>query len=165
MSLKMTRRSAIAGVAISSVWASTGVAQSAFVLTIARKVSGDDCTSGYLAVNGKIVAYTLELPWQGNAPMISSIPDGRYGATLRYDHADRWRLELTGVPGRSNVQIHIGNTPADIRGCILVGTGVGEDLCSVTGSRKAYADLREAFYGSPDPVMTPNKDITVIVES
>jgi hypothetical protein len=161
----MTRRGAVLGVALSATWTSAGVAQPAFVLTVARKFSSDSCTSGYLAVNGKIIAYTLELPWQGNAPMISSIPEGRYGATLRYDHSDRWRLELTGVPGRSNVQIHIGNTTADVRGCILVGTGVGEDLCSVTGSRAAYADLKEAFYGSPDPVMTPNKDITVVVES
>ncbi|MGR9179741.1 DUF5675 family protein (plasmid) [Rhizobium leguminosarum] len=136
-----------------------------FKLTIARKYSGSNCTSGYLAVNDKIIAYTLEKPWQGNAPLISSIPDGTYGAILRYDHADKWRIELTGVPGRTHVQIHTGNTPDDSEGCILVGLKLGDDMCSVLDSRAAYTALRTAFYGTPDPVATPDKNITVSVIS
>jgi hypothetical protein len=76
-----------------------------------------------------------------------------------------WRIELTGVPGRTNVQIHTGNTPDDSEGCILVGMKLGDDLCSVIDSRKAYDALRAAFYGSANPVSTPNKQITVVVES
>lgn len=136
-----------------------------FKLTIARKHRDANCTSGYLAVNGKIIAYTLERPWLGNAPLISSIPEGSYGATLRYDHPDKWRIELTGVPKRTNVQIHTGNTPDNTEGCILVGLKLGPDLCSVLDSKKAYEALRTAFYGSPNPSSTPNKRITVIVES
>ena len=116
-------------------------------------------------MNGSVIAYALELPWQGNAPLISSIPDGTYSSVLRYDHADKWRIELTGVPGRTGVQIHTGNVPDDSEGCILVGSKLGDDLCSVIDSKKAYDALRTAFYGSPNPVSTPNKSITVVVES
>lgn len=137
----------------------------AFGLTIARKYKSAECTSGYLAVNGNIIAYTLELPWQGNAPLISAIPDGTYGGTLRYDHSDKWRIELTGVPNRTSVQIHTGNTPDNSEGCILVGLRLGADLCSVIDSKKAFDALRTAFYGSNNPVSTPDKIITVIVES
>ena len=72
-----------------------------FTLTIARKYSDANCTSGYLAVNGTIQAYTLERPWAGNAPLLSSIPVGTYNGILRYDHSDQWRIELQGVPGRT----------------------------------------------------------------
>jgi hypothetical protein len=46
-----------------------------------------------------------------------------------------------------------------------VGLSLGPDLCSVLESKKAYDALRTAFYGSPHPVATPNKLITVVVES
>ena len=48
-----------------------------FKLTIARKYKSDTCTSGYIAVNGAVIACALEFTWQGNAPLISSIPVGR----------------------------------------------------------------------------------------
>jgi hypothetical protein len=136
-----------------------------FVLTIARKHKTGSCTSGYLAVNGTIIAYTLELPYLNNKPLLSSIPDGRYAAILRYDHLDGWRIELSNVPRRTNIQIHTGNKTADSVGCILVGTALGADLCSISGSKAAYASLRSSFYGSDNPVSTPDKSITVVVES
>ena len=160
----VTRRNILIGL-LTFAFNRQSVATEDFVLTIARKYKGDNCTSGYLAVNGNIIAYTLELPWQDNAPLISSIPDGSYGGILRYDHPDGWRIQLTGVPGRDNVQIHTGNTPDNSEGCILVGLKLGDDLCSVIDSKKAYDALRTAFYGSPNPVMTPDKSITVVVES
>jgi len=137
-----------------------------FNLTIYRQYSSDQCTSGYLAVNGTIQAYTLERPWAGNAPLISSIPPGTYGGILRYDHTDQWRIELTGVPGRTNVQIHTGNTPDDTEGCIIVGKQLGDDLCSIKPgtSQPAYQDLKNAFYGTPNPVSTPDKNISVTVD-
>jgi hypothetical protein len=164
--ITLTRRAITVGALLLIMASTHSIAeQSAFRLTIARKHKDAKCTSGYLAVNGKVVAYTLELPWKGNAPLISSIPDGSYSGTLRYDHPDKWRIELSGVPNRGNVQIHTGNTPDDSEGCILVGLTLGPDLCSVLDSKKAYDALRTAFYGSPNPIATPNKVITVTVES
>lgn len=162
---QITRRSVIVSALFVASRTPAFSEPSQFKVTIARKHKSGTCTSGYLAVNGNIIAYALERPWQGNAPLISSIPDGTYGGILRYDHPDKWRIELTGVPGRSNVQIHAGNTPDDTEGCILVGLRLSADLCSVVDSKKAYEALRTAFYGTPNPVSTPNKTITVVVES
>jgi Family of unknown function (DUF5675) len=137
-----------------------------FTLTIHREYSDTNCTSGYLAVNGTIQAYTLERPWAGNKPAISAIPSGSYSGTLRYDHTDQWRIELTGVENRDHIEIHTGNTPDDTEGCILVGKELGADLCSIKPgtSKPAYRDLKNAFYGTPNPVVTPDKTITVNVE-
>ena len=83
----------MAAIALVAPGARRGIAQpSEFKLTIARKYKSATCTSGYLAVNGKIIAYALERPWKGNVPLISSIPDGTYGGILRYDHVDTWRI-------------------------------------------------------------------------
>ena len=132
-----------------------------FNVTILRQYSPGICTSGYLDINGSIICYTLERPWIDNINNISSIPAGSYAATLRYDHADHWRMELVGVPDRSSVQIHIGNQPDQTQGCILVGRGLGAELCSLTDSAGAYADLKAAFYGSDTPNSTPDVTITV----
>lgn len=133
-----------------------------FRLTVFRQYPGQRCTSGYLAINGTIICYTLERPWVDNLRNISSIPSGIYQATLRYDHTDHWRIELSGVPGgRTYVQIHIGNEPDETLGCILVGRRLDADLCSLRESRQAYDDIKNAFYGSANPVATPDKNISV----
>lgn len=167
MNNSMTKRAALIGVFTYLVigLGSKNVFAADFTLTVARKHKNTSCTSGYLAVNDKIIAYALERPWKGNAPLISSIPDGNYGGVLRYDHSDQWRIELTGVPGRSSVQIHTGNTTDDTEGCILIGLQLGDDLCIVQDSKKAYAELKKAFYGTATPISTPDKKITVKIES
>src|SRR5437764_14610078 len=104
----ITRRCAVGSLILFASGSTIGAQPVDCRLTIARKYKSSRCTSGYLAVNGTVIAYALELPWQGNAPLISAIPDGKYGGILRYDHADKWRIELVGVPGRTNVQIHTG---------------------------------------------------------
>jgi len=163
--MHLTKRSVLGGALLLSTGVNVRAQASMFKVTIARKYKSKTCTSGYLGVNGQIVAYTLELPWLGNEPLISAIPDGVYAGIVRYDHADAWRIELKNVPGRGNIQIHTGNTPDNTEGCILIGARLGTDLCSVTGSKKAYEALRTAFYGSPNPISTPDKAITVTVES
>jgi hypothetical protein len=118
-----------------------------FTLTIYRQYADDHCTSGYLAVDGTIQAYALERPWKGNEPSLSAIPAGTYTGILRYDHSDQWRIQLVGVPKRSNIQIHTGNVPDDTEGCILIGKQMNPDLCSIKGgtSAPAYADLKKPF--------------------
>jgi hypothetical protein len=152
-----------AGVSIALFsYLSTERAQAAdFNLTVYRQYPGNKCTSGYLAVDDVIKAYTLERPWKDNTQNISSIPAGTYDASLRYDHDDHWRIELQGVPGRDHVQIHVGNFVSDTIGCILVGKKLGSDLCSVQQSKEAYAELKKSFYGTDNPTSTPNKSIKV----
>jgi hypothetical protein len=134
------------------------------VVTIYRQYPDGKCTSGYLAVDGTIIVYALERPWVDNLSNVSSVPAGKYKAHLRYDKDDHWRIQLDGVPGRTGVQIHIGNQPEESKGCILVGEKLGADLCSLQGSKKAYAKLKKAFYGSEREAAYDPRNITVEIK-
>jgi hypothetical protein len=133
-----------------------------FRITIERETETKDCTSGQMLINGEFLCHTIELPWKDNQSMVSSIPAGKYAGHLRYDKPDKWRIQLGDVPGRSGIQIHIGNYTREIQGCILVGQGLGADGCSTTSSKDAYSALRKKFYGSDEPNACP--DLTIIVE-
>lgn len=65
------------------------------------------------------VCYTIERPQTGEHPCI---PEGTY-AVRRYDSPSHgpgiWQLQ--GVPGRSNIQLHIANWPHELLGCIAPG--------------------------------------------
>lgn len=136
-------------------------AQTDYEMTIERKILSDKCTMGYLSINKKAVCYTLELPWENNAKNISCIPAGSYSGILRYDKSDGWRIQLENVPDRDGVQIHMGNYTKQIKGCLLVGMKADIEECTVQQSYSAYAKLKEAFYGTANPVSTPNKNIIV----
>jgi len=133
--------------------------EESFKITIDRKAASNDCTMGYLIVDNNVIAYTLELPWLDNQNNVSCIPLGTYKGILRYDNREKWRIQLEDVPNRDNVQIHIGNYTTDTKGCILIGNSADVNNCSVHASTVAYEKFREAFYGSANPVSTPNKEI------
>jgi len=115
-----------------------------FKIVINRKYSFASGMVGELYANGKFVCYTLELAWFWNMKNKSCVPKGKYSAFIRHDHKDKWRIELIGVPGnREHVQIHMGNYPRDILGCVLVGTKYGPD--SVWHSSEAYKKLQDAY--------------------
>jgi hypothetical protein len=102
----------------------------------------------------------LNYPGFGINRGVSCIPAGRYGAHLRYDKPDGWRIQLnTVLKKRSGIQIHIGNYPRQTEGCILVGMSYGPN--SVDNSTKAYKNLQKAFYGTDSPNSTPDKAINV----
>jgi hypothetical protein len=117
----------------------------AFTIEIQRKHSSADCVSGYLLINGKAVCYVLERPWIGNIPEISAIPILDYLATIRKDGVKGWRLELSDVANRTNVQIHVGNTTADSHGCLLPGKGIDTSLCKVLQSKEAMTLIQQAL--------------------
>ena len=118
-----------------------------FKITIDRKIKGASCTQGYFIVNGEVMAYTLELPDLNNENYISSIPKGIYDGKIRTDGSKGWRIELLDVPSRENVQIHVGNFTSEIEGCILVGTKVDLNNCSVTNNyrHEAMEKLQNKF--------------------
>jgi hypothetical protein len=122
-----------------------------FTMEVIRVLGQDDCTLGQFFVNGVAIAYVLELPWKNNKPMISSIPPGRYETSIRYDTKKRLRLHVDGVPGRSGIQMHIGTTPEDTQGCVLIGTGVSAVQCTLTDTRGAADRLRKAYFGTDNP--------------
>jgi len=141
-----------------------------FKLEVVRVLGEKECTLGQLFVNNVAFGYVLELPWLDNKPTISSIPAGTYHLSLHYDTKHRMRLHLEDVPGRAGIQLHIGTTPEDTQGCVLIGTGISAVPCTLTNTREAAARLRRAYSGSdkdidPDKMKLTRPAILVISDS
>jgi hypothetical protein len=119
-------------------------------ITLQRLHFTSKSTCGELSVAERIGPYTLELPVKDGLPG-SAIPPGRYKIELapspkflRSD--DSWVQKyahqmphIAGIPKRSLIMFHWGNTPADTDGCILVG--LTHDLDMLGESRKAFESL------------------------
>lgn len=119
------------------------------------------CIIGKTYLNHKYIGYSLELPWRFNQNRVSAIPVGKYTGIIRYDHKDKWRIQLENVKNRKHIQIHIGNYPSDILGCILVGKKWNGKTCAIQESASVYNELKRLFYGSKNPSYCPNKKIIV----
>lgn len=131
---------------LSAILEAAQIAHPKFEIRIERKFQNAACSSGYLLINGKPMCYVLEKRWVDNLPEISSIPAGTYPAFVRTDGSKGWRIELKNVPERPQVQLHVGNTPADSRGCLLPGMELdSSSLCAVMNSAAAMKKLRAAF--------------------
>ena len=91
---------------------------------------------------------TLELPWMDNAQRVSAIPAGVYVCKRVQSPRFGNTFEVTGVPGRSHILFHAGNSTADSLGCILTGTtfdptGGMDGKQGVTGSKMAWDELMD----------------------
>lgn len=122
-----------------------------YKLEVVRILGQSECTLGQVFINNVCMGYVLELPWKGNKPTISAIPTGTYQLSMHLDSKKRMRLHVEGVPGRAGIQMHIGTTPEDTQGCILIGTGVSAVNCTLTNTREAAARLRKAYWGTDNP--------------
>lgn len=71
--------------------------------------------------DGKVIALTYELTYKENKPFVSSIPTGVYKVGIHKSSSKGRCFKLYGVPSRSDILIHVGNTHLDTEGCILVG--------------------------------------------
>lgn len=80
--------------------------------------------------------YTLEnaSPPNPNLP----VPPGAYSATVRADYIPN-RVELNGVPNASGIEIHTGNTAANVIGCFAVGSSAAQNF--VGGSVNAMTQI------------------------
>ena len=107
-------------------------------------------TNGKLECEGKLIAYTIELPWKQNEKRVSCIPEGKYFIRKRYSTKYRWHLEVVDVPNRSLILFHPANyAQKELLGCIapvtkLSGPGMG------LLSRKAFAKLKDKVYKALD---------------
>jgi len=129
-----------------------------FNVVVNRRFAFPEGMIGELSVNGSFVCYTLELAWLWNQNFKSCVPPGKYNGFLRHDHTDKWRIELTGVPGhREHVQIHIGNFPRDTVGCVVVGTSYTVD--KVLNSAHAYEKLKAAYPHRPGRITVEFKGL------
>lgn len=104
--------------------------------------------------------FTCEDDWRENQSLVSCIPPGTY--VLRRVQSPKFgeTFEITGVPGRTHVLLHWGNTEEDTEGCVLVGSVLGvryiakdEDTgkpgkkLAVLQSKPAFARFMEAMKG------------------
>jgi hypothetical protein len=76
-------------------------------------------------VDGEPKFPTVERPWKNNEPNVSCIPAGYYPVkwviTQTAGNMNGYGIGLEGVPDRSLIRIHAGNTADDLRGCIAPG--------------------------------------------
>jgi len=124
-------------------------------LTLCRDDQNEKRTHGILfSEDGDRICETLELPWKENQHDISCIPEGSYECKLLYSPIHRRKLYwLQSVPNRIAIEIHIGNTVDDTKGCILLGTVRLKD--SIGASRVAFDKFMELMDG---------KDFTLTIE-
>ena len=100
--------------------------------------------------------YTVERPWSDNRSNVSCIPTGVYLLDLsHYIQGDYPAYEVCGVPGRSAIKIHIGNTMDDVRGCIAPGLMLGwlGHKWAVIQSREAFDRFMEYMDGAPGAIL------------
>jgi hypothetical protein len=112
------------------------------MLKITRLEYGENETIGVLQLFGKVLCYTLELPWKDNKQNISCIPTGKYKCIVaKYKGKDRWLIQ--NVPNRDGIFIHEGNVHSEIKGCVLIGSGIGylNDDRAVLGSANAMHEF------------------------
>jgi hypothetical protein len=106
-------------------------------IRLVRDDQNDVRTLGAMFDGSERICETLELPWRGNKHNVSCIPFGTYECRLAYSPSHKRDLYwIHGVPERDSVEIHIGNTVLDTKGCILVGKEREKDM--VVHSREAF---------------------------
>ena len=126
-------------------------------LLLQRDNFSDKSTQGDLSIDGERFCWTLELPNKDGLPG-SCIPQGTY-KVITYASPKFGRLMplLVDVPGRSNIEIHYGNTPEDTNGCILIGNTRSADF--IGESRMAFDDFWAKVQG---PMERGECTITVV---
>lgn len=112
-------------------------------ISLTRFAYTPDGTFGEFNLNGSTY-YTVERPWLDNKPNVSCIPEQDYicrPSRFYRGGYDTW--EVTGVPGRSRILIHIANTMRDVKGCIGLGNDLGyvNGLWAVTRSKNTFEEF------------------------
>jgi hypothetical protein len=129
-----------------------------------RSFHSDTTTIGTLFVNNIFECFTLEDAVRDTKiKRKTAIPEGTYDIKYRevvtpmtekyrkrYKKMGfKYHLELQNVPNYKYVYIHIGNTPKDTEGCILVGDSLNENTKTLLKSTQAftrlYPKIRRAF--------------------
>lgn len=107
-------------------------------------------TNGELWCDGKLICYTIELPWLDNQRKISCISEGEYQLAKRYVEKFHWHLWLVGVINRQWILIHTANNALQqLQGCIapvmiLESPGIG------SLSREALKKVNDLAFSALD---------------
>ncbi|HEY2649483.1 MAG TPA: DUF5675 family protein [Puia sp.] len=107
-------------------------------------------TNGMILYQGRLMMYTIELPWKNNLALVSCIPEGEYELTRRWSPKFGRHLQIMNVSGRELILIHPANEALrELKGCIA-------PVCFITGagkgirSRKALRTLMGLVGGALD---------------
>ena len=107
-------------------------------------------TNGHILYKGRLLVYTIELPWKNNLTRVSCIPEGRYELVKRWSPKFGRHLQILHVPGRELILMHPANEALrELKGCIapvLLLTGAGKGICS----RMALKTLMGLAGSAPD---------------
>lgn len=114
---------------------------------ILKRISHTEkATFGVLIYKSIPFCVSLELPWKDNLKNISCIPEGEYTLFVR---KDRKAYRIKCVQERFGIEIHVGNTAKETKGCILLGE-MFEPLaneCAVRKSAIAFSQLEHILNG------------------
>lgn len=144
---------------------------------ISKDARGANVLNGRLLVNGEDIGPTFENP-------AYRIPAGVYRGTIRYVSGKGFvqgplgRLADTGdfllavesvaqgALKRNDILFHGGHTADASEGCIMLGP-VSRDAngARIVGPDHPLARLRKAFYGTTQPVSSPDTSITVVIQA
>jgi hypothetical protein len=89
-----------------------------------------DGANGEILFEGRLMLYTIELPWKNNQAGVSCIPEGEYELVKRWSLKFGRHLQILNVPGREYILIHPANEALrELKGCIA-------PVCFLTGAGK-----------------------------
>lgn len=131
-------------------------------------------TASQLFVDNKPFCFVIEDGYnEPKVPGKTRIPPGRYQIIQRKrgkfyekyktNHKHTFAIELKGVPGFTDILIHIGNTVGDTRGCLLVNKGLN---ISPTGAYfgKESTDVYLALYAKINGAFERNEEIWIEIQ-
>lgn len=132
-------------------------------IEVHRLWPNDLCITGVMLIDSVQRFFTLELPelfdGQPNVPDKCCIPAGTYPVIRTWsNHFGQMMPMLDDVPGRSAIEVHYGNFPSDILGCILIGNKRISDT-EIGDSRNAFEEFNEEF----DTALANNENVTLTV--
>lgn len=121
-------------------------------LLLTRTGEFKDATYGVLSVDGRPYFLTLEDAWRNNEKMVSCIPKGSYKIRRHQSPKFGECFIVLGVPERSQILFHAGNTHLDTHGCILLGLGFALEGAGggIISSRAAMQKFMSLLNGIDD---------------
>jgi len=118
-------------------------------LVLQRILHTPHSTTGQLSIDGSPFCVTLEPPTtpdpQGNG--FVCVVAGTFKLTIRWsDEFQKPTPHVENVPGRTVIELHVGNWPRDSKGCGLVGKDFDDQPDYVSQSAVTFTALMNRLY-------------------
>lgn len=142
-------------------------------IEIVRFHRRETCTIGVVSINEEPIGFSLEDAVRAEKiPGETAIPPGMYeilprtegGMVQRYRAkfgSEHYMLELQDVPNYKYVYFHIGNTPRDTEGCILIANTYDFRNPDVIG---VSTDLYRRFWDRVSDALEREQEVWVDIQ-